>query len=1435
MKNDNIEEEEVDVFQLVLKLRHEKLLVTTEKRKIEDLNRLLIEKTHEIIRESWITTKQRLLLYQRESTIQNYQKVDHLLKSEFVDAKQKLGFQTTIKLGNLLQVLRSQPSQLAKWLIFGEQLAEEMQNYSFFLENIVVGLYGCLLFSEDIKYMLALLYELAKLQLLNCEDPRRIIKQRTCSFKHLYFLFHEVLQSAKFFLSAAMEIPIVQMMSCTDYYLDVDPEKTRMRFKQDDNDVTNIFKDVEEYRNEVVAKLVEFTNTFITSLLENVYSFPKSISWIVSRIAKIIEKSFSAKQANAIITELIFNLYICPVIIDPEQYGICTSQVTEIARHNLIQVCQILQSLALHKYESIDMKHSDLFDMLDKNKVCNFVELLFFDMDCEDPPIENSPNLSRDLMLFTESELNNIISVLQKIQLKQKSSDNFSKELTIEEQLASLSLSFDNSPQSNRSSNGLSGSKNAGSTLSDSPRNHSNHSNHNVILVFPIDQVHSDPLGLVSEEKILEASIPIKNGDIYVKENSIVLPETPPQNSDLKQSFTFHDEGSIGNTSDNLEAISEAASNHSVDSSIELENEDQNDNLSDMISANVSGRGTPNISGRDTPSSQVCENDDRALAESRQADVAQPQANLNLNRQIRSEIDDKFCKFEIKKLLEGDETISIISETWSTDVLASDNETLDAGETRQPLQLAEVIQEVPNNLDLSETQSESAWSTDVMTSDTERLTEVDNDDSVSVAQSDDTRSETDDNACSSRRLSSCSNSFVPISANQNYVSSVTVQNMSFLPPSNGHSSISSTRNKYVSTNFQEYSKVEYKNDRANRKLYQEQTDNNANRVFKALTLEQSESLTENSEVKTSVFKTTVIKNGLIAKDSELNNLAGPSGVAEPDKNHHNRPNEILLSNCSLNSSSSGSSSHSFENKNTSEQWESKQWLNSSGSSLNVTLTPSESTSELSVMSIGKKTSAGRGLKPSVSTGAIPKSISFDMSADKVLDHEGRSKRGGFFGKLRMGFKSRRGKCVRNQDEFRLENDEYVGKNVVKMETNTEVSDDILAKYRTKPFVETKTIKEICDPGKSLKGKHVYRSNSEEVNTFNDIKNKLRLVLSNTWEIPHYFKNNPFSIKNKVETMLRLELGKARRLREWSDVARISEAIRCINLLNEENCLKLLRSMRDDVALRSTYIKYLVVSKQELLFYESYLNSLQEQIANDKYQCEKYLAVLCVKEFLSEQESMILEFCEEFKQLNLADEKCDFLQKFYSKLLLIMKSSPVWKGIVRNREKTLKITLERFIMNKTYKNSIYPNGDGDRHRDKVLQDHIEKLSKIITPHHKDLLIEKTYLRECPWLPAQDALRALNVYKTPRDKVKCVVHCSKCIMDLLSLSQNVTSTTADDFMPVLVFVIIKVNPEALLSTIQYVNSFFHNRLFGEEEYWWTQFCAAVEYIKTMDYSD
>lgn len=122
----------------------------------------------------------------------------------------------------------------------------------------------------------------------------------------------------------------------------------------------------------------------------------------------------------------------------------------------------------------------------------------------------------------------------------------------------------------------------------------------------------------------------------------------------------------------------------------------------------------------------------------------------------RSDIDDKFCKFEINKLVEVDETISIISDTWSTDVLASDSETIEPNDCERnfstPLIPSAVILPGDNNfdpmnnsvsqlranfLDASETRSESAWSTDVLASDSEKMTELDTDDNNSITANSD--------------------------------------------------------------------------------------------------------------------------------------------------------------------------------------------------------------------------------------------------------------------------------------------------------------------------------------------------------------------------------------------------------------------------------------------------------------------------------------------------------------------------------------------------------------------------------------------------------------------------------------------------------------------------------------------------------------------------
>lgn len=66
----------------------------------------------------------------------------------------------------------------------------------------------------------------------------------------------------------------------------------------------------------------------------------------------------------------------------------------------------------------------------------------------------------------------------------------------------------------------------------------------------------------------------------------------------------------------------------------------------------------------------------------------------------------------------------------------------------------------------------------------------------------------------------------------------------------------------------------------------------------------------------------------------------------------------------------------------------------------------------------------------------------------------------------------------------------------------------------------------------------------------------------------------------------------------------------------------------------------------------------------------------------------------------------------------------------------------------------------------------------------------YQYECPWPSAQAEIVSISAYKTPGDKLQCVVRASQTIMNLLSLAHDQSVPAADDFMPVLVYVLIKV---------------------------------------------
>lgn len=662
-----------------------------------------------------------------------------------------------------------------------------------------------------------------------------MLRTGACAFSRLYHRLHESLFSAKLFLTSAMHESAMRVLIEDDLMLDVDPLRaianftSAERLKRFGTEGTAEFDEkITAYKQESMQKLFQLSSHCIQSLLDNWALFPSTLRWVVQTMCHLLKSAqIPTKEINHILTDMVFTNFICPAVVSPDLFGITDAPVSENARYNLIQIGQVIQVMALTKYEDIDSKFQQLFSMFDRNIVAELMEKLQeteYDVSVSMMAIPHQNDFGRDHVLVTQTELNLFVdffrSVLEHDGLSISGEDrrklgNILDQLPDKwetllngsdpQQMSPPDAAASSSSRTKQSiiNLGKSTKSKLAKTISLGVGNSHGHDQADVsefseesailnnnngldldefepVLIIPIAINVESKFQLLTEQQVLNMNNISGSGDSETLKKIIDVgqeeddgdedDDEDDDDEELRKAanpvfgevaaglrtrkhtrFSMsNDDQSIGNTSDNLEVVSEIPSNHSVTSSVEMEDNYQNinDNLSDMVSANVSGRGSPNISGRDTPLSQVTEGEPPAIPSIHMAKI--------LNK-ARSDINDKFCKFEINKLVEVDETVSIISDTWSTDVLASDSETLEAIECERnfstPLIPSSVtlpgdrnfvsingaVMQLPANLlDASETRSESAWSTDVLASDSEKLIELDTDDNNSVTAMSDT-------------------------------------------------------------------------------------------------------------------------------------------------------------------------------------------------------------------------------------------------------------------------------------------------------------------------------------------------------------------------------------------------------------------------------------------------------------------------------------------------------------------------------------------------------------------------------------------------------------------------------------------------------------------------------------------------------------------------
>lgn len=784
------------------------------------------------------------------------QKANLLENTRFVDAHKAEGvkYQHVLAYINLFNYCYANTYQLASLLAIGDQLMVHSAGQSAPLtpdhviavsRTVTTGIYGCALNSTDTRMFLQLLKHLIEIQIVTNENPRRMLRTGSCSFARFYHSLHESLFSSKMFLTAALNDAVMRVLIEDEMALELDHVKAAMSLPQGERQKRFGSEADPEYPNRVkqyvqdtTSVLYKFVAKFIRSLTNSWCLFPATLRWLVKTMCYELKRAkFDERCIYEMLTDMVLINFICPAIVSPEIYGITDCPISENARSNLITIGQVLQQMALLKYQSCDPKFQEMFDKFELNEVSELLTQLLLESatpekglpvnDIEQPMSGASGEVQRSHVLVAQTDLNMFVEyfriVLSKDELnvsgecRRKLGDILGQlPHALENLLTSPGGSSTTTTALDKKTSLMSGlgkqtkqklSKTLSLTTTQSFEEETvPKCDPALVLVIPVT-INQAAVEILSEEEVMCRSTNggatnsainpgdddenseehlvtvgdiIENGenvgeasdmaDILSEQNVVELQRQQhgrgtenPEMIILKADRTKHfaminDDVSIGNTSDNLEAVSEAHSNHSVASSLDLEENDQNDNLSDMVSANVSGRGSPNISGRDTPSSQVTEGN-----ENHRPPVLPAAKMLN---KARSDIDDKFCKFEIKKLPAGDETISIMSDTWSTDVLASDSETLDAGSDRDrqfstPLIPANVILPGDNDFvatmgngalsgvgrgssvtggantrnayDISETQSESAWSMDVLASDSEKLAEIDTDDNQSIA------------------------------------------------------------------------------------------------------------------------------------------------------------------------------------------------------------------------------------------------------------------------------------------------------------------------------------------------------------------------------------------------------------------------------------------------------------------------------------------------------------------------------------------------------------------------------------------------------------------------------------------------------------------------------------------------------------------------------
>nr|CAH0101346.1 unnamed protein product [Daphnia galeata] len=238
-------------------------------------------------------------------------------------------------------------------------------------------------------------------------------------------------------------------------------------------------------------------------------------------------------------------------------------------------------------------------------------------------------------------------------------------------------------------------------------------------------------------------------------------------------------------------------------------------------------------------------------------------------------------------------------------------------------------------------------------------------------------------------------------------------------------------------------------------------------------------------------------------------------------------------------------------------------------------------------------------------------------------------------------------------------------------------------------------------------------------------------------------------------------------------------------------------------------------------------------------------------------------------LEISDRVHNIYQVFDEKL----KTHSGFLDMTNSSMESLLDHSERYLTRLLYKKLFCPHTCDDEERDLAVQKRIRSLNWISAPlldcriNELDSKVRDILEKAITHLIEMDGLRA------PQDKLASIINCSKLVFEMLGLSNSANAeqsrtrsesssddqgqpkeitegemvkeepqgptvynsqpVSADDFLPALIYVVLRANPPRIHSNLNFITRFAApgRLLQGEGGYYFTNLCCAVSFLENL----